>query len=90
MKNVCNSIIEIKKMYLMFSCYVSEIQISEGHSRVLYIGLTCGMSAPYVAGQLDYCMQHPEKFTPVLIGFNPVERARCVNVMVCSKKFSSD
>ncbi|KAI8495955.1 hypothetical protein Bbelb_263710 [Branchiostoma belcheri] len=32
--------------------------------------------APYVAGQLDYCLQHLETFTPLLMGFNPVQLAR--------------
>uniref|UniRef100_F6Z336 SIS domain-containing protein n=1 Tax=Ciona intestinalis TaxID=7719 RepID=F6Z336_CIOIN len=44
--------------------------------KVLYIGITCGLSAPYVAGQLDYCMDNLDKFVPVIIGFNPVYLAR--------------
>jgi len=45
-------------------------------TKVLYIGITCGLSAPYVAGQLEFCMDHSDKFIPVLIGFNPVDAAR--------------
>ncbi|XP_078487091.1 glucokinase regulatory protein-like [Ciona intestinalis] len=45
-------------------------------AKVLYIGITCGLSAPYVAGQLDYCMDNLDKFVPVIIGFNPVHLAR--------------
>jgi len=41
------------------------------------VGITCGLSAPYVAGQLDFCMEHLDRFVPVLIGFNPVDAARC-------------
>ena len=52
------------------------IQITRGKKRVLYIGITCGLSAPYVAGQLDYCMSDPTVFTPVLLGFNPLHQAR--------------
>ena len=44
--------------------------------RVLFIGITCGLSAPIVAGQLAYCMDHRERITAVLLGFNPIERAR--------------
>lgn len=52
----------------------------------LFIGITCGLSAPFVAGQLDYCFHlnkqqqqqnfHPKVAGIVLIGFNPVELAR--------------
>ena len=34
--------------------------------------------APYVAGQLDYCIQHIDRCIPVLLGFNPVKLARSV------------
>lgn len=34
--------------------------------------------APFVAGQLDFCLQHPEVYTPVLVGFNPSHQARCM------------
>ncbi|KAI8490570.1 hypothetical protein Bbelb_318380 [Branchiostoma belcheri] len=56
---------------------VSELQQAvTGKKKVFYIGITCGLSAPYVAGQLDYCLQHLETFTPLLMGFNPVQLAR--------------
>lgn len=29
-----------------------------------------------MAGQLDYCMSHSNKYTAVLIGFNPIQQAR--------------
>ncbi|XP_060107758.1 glucokinase regulatory protein isoform X2 [Heteronotia binoei] len=32
--------------------------------------------APYVAGQLDFCMNNLDIFVPVLVGFNPVSMAR--------------
>ncbi|XP_066274022.1 glucokinase regulatory protein-like [Branchiostoma lanceolatum] len=55
----------------------SELQQAvAGKKKVFYIGITCGLSAPYVAGQLDYCLQHLETFTPLLMGFNPVQLAR--------------
>ncbi|XP_070813984.1 glucokinase regulatory protein [Chaetodon trifascialis] len=51
-------------------------KICEGKRRVLFIGISCGLSAPFVAGQLDFCLQHPEVYTPVLVGFNPSHQAR--------------
>ncbi|XP_064625338.1 glucokinase regulatory protein-like [Lineus longissimus] len=47
-------------------------QLTWGKSRVLYIGLTCGLSAPWVAGQLDHCLKNLDKYIPVLMCFNPV------------------
>ena len=55
-------------------------QAAEGKSKVVLIGVTCGISAPFVAGQLDYCMEHLDNFTPVLLGFNPSHLARNINV----------
>ncbi|KAL0490833.1 glucokinase regulatory protein [Acrasis kona] len=48
-----------------------------------FVGITCGLSAPYVAGQLDELLQqkkqHPEDKTTIsLVGFNPLECARVV------------
>uniref|UniRef100_A0A3P8RHU7 SIS domain-containing protein n=1 Tax=Astatotilapia calliptera TaxID=8154 RepID=A0A3P8RHU7_ASTCA len=51
-------------------------KVCEGKKRVLFIGISCGLSAPFVAGQLDFCLQHPEVYTPVLVGFNPAHQAR--------------
>lgn len=42
---------------------------------VLYYGITCGFSAPYIAGQLEYCLQKAG-WHAVLVGFNPLELAR--------------
>jgi N-acetylmuramic acid 6-phosphate (MurNAc-6-P) etherase len=61
--------------------------LTQGKSRVLYIGITCGLSAAYVAGQLDYCMAHLDKFLPVLIGFNPVICARNLAIEGWDKTF---
>lgn len=44
-------------------------------SSVLFIGITCGLSAPYVAGQIDFAMKQPN-FATVLMGFNPVALSR--------------
>ncbi|CAF3488198.1 unnamed protein product [Rotaria sordida] len=55
-------------------------KISESFEHVLFIGITCGVSAPFVGGQLEYCLDNLQKFTPVLIGFNPVSMARRIYV----------
>lgn len=42
---------------------------------VFFIGITCGMSAPYIAGQLEALADRPGAHA-VLLGFNPLELAR--------------
>ena len=42
----------------------------------IYYSIFCLLQAPYVAGQLDHCLARPDKYTAVLLGFNPVEMAR--------------
>ncbi|XP_070786951.1 glucokinase regulatory protein [Enoplosus armatus] len=64
-------------------------KVCEGKKRVLFIGISCGLSAPYVAGQLDYCLQHPEVYTPVLVGFNPTHQARDEPIPGCTFTFRS-
>ena len=51
------------------------VKLVQGCDRVLFIGVTCGLSAPYVAGQIAYSM-HQQHHTTVLMGFNPVSLAR--------------
>lgn len=46
-----------------------------GAGRALYVGVTCGLSAPYVGGQLD-CAMDREGCAAALVGFNPVALAR--------------
>lgn len=52
----------------------------ENCTLVLYIGITCGMSAPYVGAQLDWIMNSPHpariSYIPVLMAFNPTSMAR--------------
>ncbi|XP_048761099.2 glucokinase regulatory protein-like isoform X2 [Ostrea edulis] len=47
-----------------------------GKKQVLFIGITCGLSAPYVGGQLQHCLDNLDVFTPVVLGFNPTNLAR--------------
>ncbi|XP_056332502.1 glucokinase regulatory protein [Danio aesculapii] len=58
-----------------------------GKKHVLFIGISCGISAPFVAGQLDFCLNHLDVFTPVLLGFNPVHMARTEPMQGCTFHF---
>ncbi|XP_026219073.1 glucokinase regulatory protein [Anabas testudineus] len=64
-------------------------KVCEGKKRVLFIGISCGLSAPFVAGQLDFCLQEPDVYTPVLVGFNPAHQARDEPIPGCSFTFYS-
>ncbi|XP_039258094.2 glucokinase regulatory protein-like [Styela clava] len=59
----------------------SLLEICHNKKKVIYFGITCGISAPFVGGQLDYCMKHLDKFIPVLLGFNPLNMARDVEIV---------
>ncbi|KAM4040827.1 glucokinase regulatory protein isoform 2-T3 [Anomaloglossus baeobatrachus] len=48
----------------------------EGKKKVVFIGISCSLSAPFIAGQLDFCMKNLDVFLPVLVGFNTVSMAR--------------
>jgi N-acetylmuramic acid 6-phosphate etherase len=50
------------------------------------VGITCGMSATYVGSQLESALADSSIF-PVLVGFNPVERARDVVIPAWGKSF---
>lgn len=52
------------------------MRATEEFDRVLFIGITCGLSAPFVGAQVEYCLQNLNKFTPYLLGFNPSTQAR--------------
>ncbi|XP_067224237.1 glucokinase regulatory protein isoform X1 [Chanodichthys erythropterus] len=62
-------------------------KVCAGKKHVLFFGISCGMSAPFVAGQLDFCLNHLDVFTPVLLGFNPVHMARSELIQDCSFHF---
>ncbi|XP_028730739.1 glucokinase regulatory protein isoform X2 [Peromyscus leucopus] len=51
-------------------------KVAAGKKRVIVIGISVGLSAPFVAGQMDFCMDNTAVFLPVLVGFNPVSMAR--------------
>jgi N-acetylmuramic acid 6-phosphate (MurNAc-6-P) etherase len=53
--------------------------VSAGADEVFFVGITCGFSAPYIAGQLEASMDKAGHFA-VLLGFNPVELARNIHI----------
>eukprot|EP00040_Diaphanoeca_grandis_P044888 m.14021 g.14021 ORF g.14021 m.14021 type:complete len:609 (-) comp9984_c0_seq1:88-1914(-) len=65
--------------------------VVKGCDRSFFFGITCGLSAPYVAGQIELAMSLPT-CTTVLIGFNPVSLARDAPVegwtTTCKKVFT--
>jgi N-acetylmuramic acid 6-phosphate (MurNAc-6-P) etherase len=69
------------------------------NDEVMVIGITCGMSAPYVAGQIDFVLDACDgclkgeydkpnlpRYTAVLLGFNPVEMARPALIEMWSER----
>lgn len=58
------------------------------HTHMVFIGITCGMSAPFVAAQLEYAMDHIATITPVLLSFNPTALARAVPIEGWDKTFA--
>ncbi len=48
------------------------------NKKIVYVGITCGLSAPFVAGQLDYLLKENDSNLSacVLIGFNSTRMAR--------------
>ena len=53
--------------------------LAKDRSRCLHIGISCGLSAPYVAGQLDHAI-FATHFTAAAIGFNPSDLSRDATV----------
>jgi len=46
---------------------------------LVYVGITCGMSAPYIAGQLDWAQERPDTLA-ILLGFSTLPRARRIPI----------
>jgi len=63
------------------------LPIISGKKQVLYIGVTCGLSAPYVAGQLHQLSRRPNAQS-ILMGFNPEQGARDVEVENWDRTFA--
>lgn len=73
------------------TCYCETTTLST-HNHVwfprLFVGITCGLSAPFVASQLEFCRKQPERFCTVLLGFNPPELARTVPIEGWDRTFA--
>lgn len=55
---------------------------------LVYIGITCGFSAPYVAAQIDYLFNlNSDKHIISLMGFNPVSLARSLVIEKWTRSF---
>ena len=67
------------------SAAVSEM--SQGCRKVVVIGITCGLSAPFVGGQLQLALDHPDVYIPILLGFNTVDQARDTAIEGCNWTF---
>ncbi len=63
-------------------------RLSNQMESILYVGITCGLSAPYIAGQL-WALKDNTHATSVLMGFNPRECARNVTVEGWDQTFLS-
>lgn len=61
-------------------------QIAGDAEKVLYIGVTCGFSAAYIAGQLNYASDRDNYFS-ILMGFNPQELARKIKIEKWDRSF---
>lgn len=50
---------------------------TNSNGKIIFIGITCGLSAPYVAGQLKHALENEADYPAIgLIGHNPPELAR--------------
>ncbi|XP_033123657.1 glucokinase regulatory protein-like isoform X2 [Anneissia japonica] len=62
-------------------------QALEGKKCSILFGITCSLSAAFIAGQLDYCLDKLDLVTPVLLGFNPVINIKNVEIENWDKTF---
>jgi len=61
--------------------------LPDGATEIVYFGITCGFSAPYIGGQIEHLAAN-EAATSVLVGFNPLETARDLPVENWDKTFA--
>lgn len=61
--------------------------VEQGSQKIVFIGITCGLSAPYVAAQLDYALCR-DRYSCILLGFNPAQFARTNVIEGWVKSFS--
>lgn len=49
---------------------------NKANGKAVFVGITCGLSAPYVKGQLEKALEEDDYSSVILIGHNPCELAR--------------
>ncbi len=64
-----------------------DLRLPAGAEKIFYVGITCGLAAPYTAGQLHH-LENDQRATRVLLGFNPMDRARNVQIEGWDKTFA--
>ena len=76
--------------------HMKEVEEEDGKDGIYLIGISCGISAPYVAGQLDYFLDLNEQNVgnfndhgAAVLGFNPVELSRNqpIEKFTCGRSF---
>ncbi len=66
---------------------VEDLQaVIQDAKQVAYFGITCGLSAPYIGGQLDHTLDRANALN-VLLGFNPIDLAHNVPIEGWDKTF---
>jgi hypothetical protein len=61
----------------------------KGSDGTFLIGVTCGLSAPYVAGQINHALEHPTKTVgAAVMGFNPVNLSRNAVIEKATEKWT--
>lgn len=60
----------------------------EGARRIVYIGISCGLSATYVGAQVEHALESPLYSAIAVIGFNSASRARHTRVTGWNNTFS--
>ncbi|MEQ8819385.1 MAG: hypothetical protein RLY93_04015 [Sumerlaeia bacterium] len=56
-------------------------------SHIVYVGITCGLSAAYTAGQVNSLL-NDSRASVVLLGFNPLDRARRLTIEGWDRTFA--
>lgn len=62
--------------------------LSKNKENNIFIGITCGLSAPYVAGQISYGLEN--HWDTGVIGFNPIDMSRSTRIEELSGKSFKD
>ncbi len=64
-----------------------DLRLPQDTESIFYVGITCGLAAPYTAGQL-HRLENDKRAVRVLLGFNPIDRARNVRIEGWDRTFA--